>query len=419
MLKNYIKIALKVLMRRKLYTLISLVGISITLMVLIVATAVLDTVYGQSIFETKRSRTLGVYTIMLHQREIPEGNHIFPSYKFLTRQINIKTLDHVQHATVFTLIKPVASYHDGRRFKIDLRHTDGDYWHVFDYDFLEGGPYTPEDEQNARFAAVINQTIRKKIFGDEPALGKLFEIEGQRYRVSGVVRDIPKYRQQKYAEAWVPVTTLRDDAYLHDGLTGWFRAAVLAESRRQIPLVRESYRSRVAAVKPDHPSYRNVEAELETFFQVFTRMKKRQHGEYGTTHTRLYTSITLLLMFCFMLIPAINLVNINVSRILERASEIGVRKAFGASSRALVGQFIVENIVLTLIGGALGLAFSAAMLQFLNRSGWIPYARFQINFQILIYGMVIILLFAILSGIYPAWKMSRLHPVDALRGGGG
>ena len=58
-----------------------------------------------------------------------------------------------------------------------------------------------------------------------------------------------------------------------------------------------------------------------------------------------------------MLLPTLNLININVTRIMERSSEIGVRKAFGASSRTLVYQFIVENIILTLIGGIiLGMA---------------------------------------------------------------
>ena len=52
----------------------------------------------------------------------------------------------------------------------------------------------------------------------------------------------------------------------------------------------------------------------------------------------------------FMALPAMNLVNLNISRILERASEIGVRKAFGASSWTLVGQFLVENLILTLVG---------------------------------------------------------------------
>ena len=56
-----------------------------------------------------------------------------------------------------------------------------------------------------------------------------------------------------------------------------------------------------------------------------------------------------------MLLPTVNLVNLNVSRMMERASEIGVRKAFGASSRTLVGQFVVENVALSLIGGAVGL----------------------------------------------------------------
>ena len=55
---------------------------------------------------------------------------------------------------------------------------------------------------------------------------------------------------------------------------------------------------------------------------------------------------------CSSLIPTVNLVNINISRIMERASEIGVRKAFGAPARTLVGQFLVENVLLTLVGGA-------------------------------------------------------------------
>ena len=58
----------------------------------------------------------------------------------------------------------------------------------------------------------------------------------------------------------------------------------------------------------------------------------------------------------FITLPTMNLVSINLSRIMERASEIGVRKAFGASSRTLVGQFVMENVVLTVIGGAIGFA---------------------------------------------------------------
>ena len=119
----------------------------------------------------------------------------------------------------------------------------------------------------------------------------------------------------------------------------------------------------------------------------------------------------------FTALPTLNLVNLNISRILERASEIGVRKAFGASSRALLGQFLVENLVLTLIGGALGLALAAIALEIVNRSGVIPYAQFALNLRIFAYAMAITVFFGVWSGVAPAWKMSRLRPVEALNGG--
>ena len=117
-----------------------------------------------------------------------------------------------------------------------------------------------------------------------------------------------------------------------------------------------------------------------------------------------------------MLLPTVNLVNVSVSRILERASEIGVRKAFGASSWTLVGQFLVENVVLTLIGGLLGFVLAALVLDGINGSGLFPYARFALNGRVFLYGLLLTLFFGVLSGVYPAWKMSRLHPVDALKG---
>ena len=121
-------------------------------------------------------------------------------------------------------------------------------------------------------------------------------------------------------------------------------------------------------------------------------------------------------MLLFSLLPAVNLVNLNMSRIMERASEIGVRKAFGASSRTLVGQFVVENLVLTLIGGAAGFLLSALVLRALNTSGLIPYAHFTINVRVFLYGLGLAVFFGLLSGVYPAWRMSRLHPVQALKG---
>jgi putative ABC transport system permease protein len=128
----------------------------------------------------------------------------------------------------------------------------------------------------------------------------------------------------------------------------------------------------------------------------------------------LIIGITLFVLL-FMLLPTLNLININISRILERSSEIGVRKAFGASSRTLVWQFIVENIILTIFGAAIGLLFSYIILQLVNDSDFIANLHLSINLTVLLSGILACLLFGLLSGVYPAWRMSRLEVVTALK----
>jgi putative ABC transport system permease protein len=96
-----------------------------------------------------------------------------------------------------------------------------------------------------------------------------------------------------------------------------------------------------------------------------------------------------------------------------------VRKAFGASSWTLVGQFVVENVLLTLFGGVIGFIGSILVLGAISASGLIPYAEFHLNYRIFLYGLLIAIFFGLFSGVYPAWKMSRLNPVQALKGAGG
>ncbi|WP_449405685.1 ABC transporter permease [Massilia phosphatilytica] len=121
-------------------------------------------------------------------------------------------------------------------------------------------------------------------------------------------------------------------------------------------------------------------------------------------------------MLLFMLLPALNLVNLNMGRILERSAEIGVRKAFGATSLQLAGQLVVENVLLCLAGGLLGLACARLALWWLEASQLIPYLDVDINLPVFASGMLLAFVFGLLSGALPAWKMSRLDPVHALKG---
>jgi putative ABC transport system permease protein len=100
---------------------------------------------------------------------------------------------------------------------------------------------------------------------------------------------------------------------------------------------------------------------------------------------------------------------------MERSSEIGVRKAFGASSRTLVGQFIVENMILTVLGGILGVLLSLLIISVLNSSNLITHMNLTINLAVLGYSLLACLMFGLISGVYPAWRMSKLNVVTALK----
>jgi putative ABC transport system permease protein len=101
---------------------------------------------------------------------------------------------------------------------------------------------------------------------------------------------------------------------------------------------------------------------------------------------------------------------------MERRAEIGVRKAFGATNAQLVRQLVTENLLLCAVGGILGLAGARLALWWLEGSGLIPYLKIELNLAVFGWGMLIALVFGLLSGVLPAWKMARLDPVHALKG---
>jgi putative ABC transport system permease protein len=410
MLRSYLKLAWKVLWRRKFFTGISLFGIAFTLVVLMVATAVLDHIFAPMAPEVRQDRSLYVIRARMSGEHMQSKS--MPGYRLLDSYA--RGLPGVERMAIFAMPRMVYSYHNGQRIRSLIKRTDAEYWRVLDFRFLEGGPFTDQDVANGSFVAVINATTRDRFFGGPPAVGKTFEADGLRFRVIGVVPDVPILRLVANGDIYAPVTTAKTDAYRRE-LMGGFGGILLARSAADFPAIRAELETRIRTVPLPGSQWKSLNAPAESFFEFVAGQMFGGRDEERSHPERLWAAL-LAAMFLFCLLPAVNLVNLNTSRIMERCSEIGVRKAFGASSGTLVGQFIVENIVLTLLGGAAGLVLSALALSALNASGLIPYAQFTMNSRVFVYGLGIAVFFGLLSGVYPAWRMSRLHPVAALKG---
>ncbi|HYC90229.1 MAG TPA: ABC transporter permease [Thermoanaerobaculia bacterium] len=411
MIKNYIKLALKVLGRRKFFTFISLFGISLTLVVLMVAVAIMDNLFAARQPESRFDRVLGVHVMGLYG---PQGGMTsMPGYAFVRKYMF--DLPGVENQSVFTIQAPMVMYHEGKKIESHVRRTDGAYWQILDFRFLEGGPFTEQDNRDAKFVAVINADMREKLFGGAPAVGRTIEFEGHRYRVVGVVENVAFTRRVGFSEIWAPIRTLKDRSY-ETMMAHNFGGIVLARSAADFPRLKREFQQRLTSFHFDDPkNFNRVISGLDTGFEAAARnIVGNQVEKDRAAILRIVLAVMTLL---FILLPVMNLVSINLSRIMERASEIGVRKAFGASSRTLIGQFVVENVVLTAIGGTIGFILSIFVLKALSSTELVPYLEFDVNLRIFGYGMLLAVAFGIISGVYPAWRMSRMHPVNALRGG--
>ena len=411
MLSNYFKIALKVLRRRKFFTFISLFGITMTLVVLMVATAILDNAFAAHKPESRFDRVLGNYVVGIYGAH--GGMTSNPGYRFVDKYV--RGLASAEATSIFTNAAAMVMYHDARKIETHIRRTDGQYWRILDFEFLEGGPYTDADDRDANFVAVITDDMRERLYGPNvPALGKSFTLDGQRYRVVGVVPAVPITRRVGFSEIWAPIRTMKGD--YQKSIIGNFGAIVMARSRSDFPALRSEFEQRLTHFEFDDPKeFNRVVAGLDTLFEAAAR--NIIGNQVDVDRPMMLRLVFLVVALLFITLPTVNLVSINLSRILERASEIGVRKAFGASSRTLVGQFVMENVVLTVIGGTLAFVLATWVLALISRAQFIPYAVFGVNLNIFGYGMLLAAFFGIISGVYPAWRMSRMHPVNALRGG--
>ncbi len=417
MLLNYLKIAWKVLLRRKFFAFISLFGISFTLMMLLVVVAAIDHLSGSHAPEKRADRML--FVSLLKQEQQDGGNWNAPlSAHFIDHYV--RSLKTPATVAITSMTSAVTAFAGRESLNLDVRYTDGNFWKVTDFDFLAGRPFTVREVTQAARVCVISEHTARAFFGTASGVaGRSIELGVNRYRIAGVVPNVPVVRLFSSADVWVPYTLSTSYSPEHR-LDGEFIAILLAgPGRGAVPAMQAEFASLMRRVEiPDSKVTKRLFAFADPMLAVVVR-QLTQHTDTPDAGMSIFLLGCAVLALLFMLLPALNLVNLNVTRIMERSSEIGVRKAFGASGRALVGQFLVENLVLALLGGLLGLGLAAGALDLLNASHFIAYAQFGLSWPAFGWGLGLALVFGLMSGVYPAWKMARLNPVDALRGSGG
>ena len=415
MLRNYIKIAWKVLARNKFFTFVSLFGISLTISILLVLATLFDQIVGKHYPVGPDDHLIYVATV---SQEDGEGSGWNGGVGYYLYENFIQKMKSPKNIAAISQPKSTNSFVGDRKITLSLNYTDEDYWDMHSYSFIEGKPYNADHMKDKARVAVITRATRDSYFGEGvSALGKSIETDNVVYKVLGVVENVSEASIYQYSDFYVPLTIATQQLQNPD-LIGQFTVILQGETEDDIPAIKEEYKDLVARLtvpagskgwKQDYDIITSLAmSKIERISSGFRIGQKPQMG--------LLTLFLSLAMLMFMLLPALNLINLNSSRISERSSEIGVRKAFGANSMTLAWQFIVENIIVTLIGGAIGLLLALGILEIIENSELLTHVELGLQLNVFLLAVFLCLVFGLLSGVLPAYRMSKIQVVNALKG---
>lgn len=416
MLRNYIKIAWKVLRRNPFFTFVSLFGISLTIGIVLILATLFEQLVGKHYPENPDGHTLMVANVNLNDGKGSNyagslGFHLVHDYI-----LNMKSPKRVAYSGAGYVSN---SFVKGKKLELKISSTNAAFWELHSFTFLAGKPFTQREIEDRNAVAVITEGTSEAYFGEgESPLGKFIKLDSKQYQVIGVIENISATSIHLYADVYLPYFVDRG-ALQSKNFTGGFYAFLEGERAADLEEIRSEYRSVVERIgtqlkkDPVDERYINISSYAVDNLERVSYLFSSNNMSPAVGKLLMVLGIPMLL---FMLLPAMNLVNLNSSRIMERASEIGVRKAFGATSGNLVFQFIVENIIVTLIGGALGLMLALFGLELIESAGVLKYAELGLRFNVFVFAILLCLFFGILSGVLPAWRMSKIQVVNALKG---
>ncbi|WP_071145335.1 ABC transporter permease [Bacteroides ihuae] len=424
MIKLYFKQALTLLRENKLMSFISIAGTALAIAIIMVIIIILRAKTANYEPELNRDRTLYVkWASAVSKVNEDERNYSCLSLYDIQQAFYPLTTPEAVTA-VYTYGRMLSSVPGtDEEINCEVLYTDDAFWRMFEFGFLAGKPYDAAAFKSGLKQAVICESAARKLFGGvKEAIGRRLDLNFVAFTVSGVVRDVSKFAEQSYAEIWLPYTTNSNICSISiagwgEGHTGDFQCFLLARNADDFSKIRSELASSIAKMNANSKEYKlDIMDQPDDFFTQM--LHKFSNG--GTPPAKVVIRYCVII-FIILIVPAINLSGLTQSRMRKRISELGVRKAFGATKWSLLWQVLSENFLLTLIGGLFGLLFAyigiwilSAWLLASDLGGEAAMNGTMISLWIFLVALIFCLVLNLLSAGIPAWKAARTTIVNAL-----
>ncbi len=280
----------------------------------------------------------------------------------------------------------------GNEISVNVNGVSEDFLKVLGYDLKYGRSFSKIDINAYSNYAILGSKIAKDLFGDEIPLGKSIKLFNTKFVVIGVLTEQGATMFGSIdRNIFIPITKLI-------AITG-------TNSLQAIYLKPPSTMSKdvfIAVVKTLLTARHGVEN--------FTIADFAQFANLANTATSILTVALGIIGSIALIVGGIGIMNIMLATVAERTREIGIRKAIGASSKDILLQFLFESVVITFIGGGIGI-----LLGILGARVGNIFSPTAITTSSIVVGFLVSISIGIFFGVYPAIKASKLNPVEALR----
>jgi putative ABC transport system permease protein len=396
------------LTQNKLRTLLSLLGVTIGIFIIIAVFSAVDSLRDNL---QKSVNKLGSNSIYMEKWPW-EFKEDYPWWKYMQRPVpNMHDFDEIRRRSQTAQAVSFEVYVDRRKVKYKSNTIDGvviysvsqDHGKTWTYEYADGRFFSDIESRTGAPVAIVGADIASNLFPAGDALGKRIKIMGRNLTIIGVFKkegdDMLGTSADK--QILIPVNLVRN----------------------LIDLKSENYRVSIVVKGKDGITEAEVESELQGIMRSIRRLRPGQDDNFALNKTTLISNqldkvfgvlnkVGLFIGIFSILVGGFGIANIMFVSVKERTNIIGIQKSLGAKNYFILLQFLIEAVVLCLMGGVIGLI--SVYLLTLAISGALDF-KITLGAENISIGIFTSLTIGVISGIIPAYSASRLDPVEAIR----
>lgn len=311
----------------------------------------------------------------------------------------IAKLEGVKAASPMTNGTYVVIYQN-KNWTTSVAGVNSNFQDVNNWTMTSGRFFSDKNVQNRERVAVVGQTVVKNLFADEDPVGKEIRVKNIPFRVIGVLK----------SKGNGTMGNDQDDTVLIPYTTSMERVEGI------------DYLRRVYVVAKDDGGIDRLQADIENLLRVRHNIKDTNLDDFNIQNmksimetvaqtTGTFTLFLGAVAAISLVVGGIGIMNIMLVSVTERTREIGVRKALGATYSVIVTQFLIEAVVISLMGGFIGIAFGIGASKVI---GMVSGMSTIVSVPTIIMSFAFSMAIGLIFGIYPARKAAKLNPIDAL-----